>query len=570
MDIGVGRWDTSEHRAVDERRSDAGFPDYVPAHDIMAMADGEVARAMADLVRDRWRRATGEDAPAPIREERCDCWPEIVAPSVTDVEIGISRTMPTMDEEPGVFEVERLYVEAIAAAKRWLYVENQYLTSDVVVTALCARLRDEDGPEIVIALPQNNFGWFEARTIQVLHFRCIGKMRRADAHGRLRICYPRIPELGDKQVNLHSKIMVVDDDFVRIGSSNMNNRSMRLDTECDFSIEAGGEERVRTAIALFRNQLLAEHLCLSVEEVEAALAKHGSMTRLVDEREECSRCLGRVDPVEGQEDADFGSGYIVDPKEPLSPEVVIEAFSAPDTRRLAKPRLARLGVMLGVCVLLAAAWQWTPLAGWLDPEVVESFGSELRGHPMAPLIVLAIYVVSAFVVLPVTVLIVATASVFGPWLGIAYSLAGSLAGAMTMFALGRVLGRGSVESLTGRQFRRIAESLKHRGLPTMIVLRMLPIAPFTVVNLVVGASGIAARDFALGTVIGMAPGTVSLCVFQAQLLEAVRHPDAKNLVILAAVAAGIAGSLAWLRGRLRAKRRTSDPPAVSRLVPRQG
>jgi phospholipase D1/2 len=127
-----------------------------------------------------------------------------------------------------------------------------------------------------------------------------------------------------------------------------------------------------------------------------------------------------------------------------------------------------------------------------------------------------------------------------------------------------------VESLTGRQFRRIAESLKHRGLPTMIVLRMLPIAPFTVVNLVVGASGIAARDFALGTVIGMAPGTVSLCVFQAQLLEAVRHPDAKNLVILAAVAAGIAGSLAWLRGRLRAKRQTSDSPSVSRLVPRQG
>jgi phospholipase D1/2 len=578
MDIGVGRWDTSEHRAVDERRSDAGFPDYVPAHDIMAMADGEVARAMADLVRDRWRRATGEEAPAPFRqkapapfhEERCDCWPDVVEPSVTDVDIGISRTMPPMDDEPGVFEVERLYVDAIGAAKRWLYIENQYLTSDVVVTALCARLREENGPDIVIALPQNNFGWFEARTIQVLHFRCIGKMRRADVHGRLRVCYPRIPDLGDKQVNLHSKIMVVDDDFVRIGSSNMNNRSMRLDTECDFSIEALGEGRVRTAIARFRNQLLAEHLCLSLVEVEEALARHGSLAALVDEREQCSRCLGRVDPVEGQEDADFGSGYLVDPKEPLSPEVVIEAFSAPDTRRLARPRLARLAVMLGVFVLLAAAWRWTPLAAWLDPEVVEALGSELRGHPAAPLLVLAIYVVSAFVVLPVTVLIVATASVFGPWLGIAYSLAGSLASAMTMFSLGRLLGRGSVETLTGGQFRRIAESLKHRGLPTMIVLRMLPIAPFTVVNLVVGASGIAARDFALGTVIGMAPGTVSLCVFQAQLLEAVRHPDAKNLVLLAVVAAGIAGSLAWLRGRLRAKRRTSGPPAVSRLVPRQG
>jgi phospholipase D1/2 len=167
-------------------------------------------------------------------------------------------------------------------------------------------------------------------------------------------------------------------------------------------------------------------------------------------------------------------------------------------------------------------------------------------------------------VLPVTVLIIATASVFGPWLGIAYSLAGSLASAVLMFAIGRALGRGSVEELTGRQYRRIAEGLRNRGVPTMVVLRMLPVAPFTVVNMVVGATGIGLRDFAAGTVIGMLPGIVSLCLFQAQLVEAFRHPDAGNVAKLALVGAAIAVTLVWLRGRLRARRRDRNARQAAR------
>jgi phospholipase D1/2 len=181
--------------------------------------------------------------------------------------------------------------------------------------------------------------------------------------------------------------------------------------------------------------------------------------------------------------------------------------------------------------------------------------------------VLAAYVVAAFLVVPVTIMIVATASVFGPWLGIAYSLAGSLLSAMLMFAIGRTLGRGTVESLTGRQYRRVAEGLRNRGLPTMIVLRMLPVAPFTIVNMVVGATGIGAREFALGTLIGMAPGIVSLCVFQAQLLEALRNPDARNFALLGAAGVLMIGTLVWLRGRLRARRKRGESAGAFSLIP---
>jgi phospholipase D1/2 len=569
MDIGVGRWDTSEHRARDRRRSDPKFSDYAPAHDIMAMAEGEIARAMGELVRERWQRATQLPAPVPRVEGRADCWPDGVEADLTDCEIGITRTQPEHEGQRAIREVERLYVDSIAEAQRRIYIENQYLTCDSVVDALAARLREADGPEMVITLPRNNFGYFEAQSIQVLHFRCIERLRKADLHDRLRICYPRIPELDDKQVNLHSKVMTIDDEMLRIGSSNMANRSMRLDTECDFAIESCGERRIEKAVASFRNRLLAEHLCLTENEVERALEGNGSMKALVDENSRRSRCLGKVEPASGQLDADYGTGIVVDPAEPLSAEVVIEAFSSDEARRRAKPRLARLAAMILLFVALAAAWQWTPLSDVFDPAVAASLGERFGGHPLAPFVLIGAYVASAFLVVPVTIMILATASVFGPWLGVVYSLAGSLASAMTMFAIGRVLGRGTVESLTGRQYRRVADGLRHRGLPTMIVLRMLPVAPFSIVNMVVGATGIGVRDFALGTAIGMSPGIVSLCVFQAQLLEAFRRPDAGNFAMLALLAIGIGGALAWLRSRLRAKR-PGGPRGLRRLVPRQG
>ncbi|HXC52293.1 MAG TPA: VTT domain-containing protein [Candidatus Limnocylindrales bacterium] len=559
MDIGVGRWDTSEHLAKDPRRSDPEFPDYVPAHDVMMMADGAVARAVAELVRERWKRATGEDA-EPLRHDTGDCWPEGFLPDATDISVGISRTQPEYEQQMQVVEIERLYLTAIAAAQRQIYIENQYLTSDVIVRALVECLQRENGPQIVIVLPQNNFGWFEARTIQVLHFRRIKLLQESDVHGRLRICYPIVPELGETQINLHSKVLVVDDRFLRIGSSNLTNRSMRLDTECDFSIEATDDDpRVRRVISALRNRLLGEHLCLPPYEVAAAL-ETTSLVALVDEHTEKDRCLRPVVPDETQVDIDIGDGTLIDPKAPITTETVIETFAPPPYRRRAKTHLARIAVMLVVLAALAACWRWTPLKELIDPARLASLGAELQGSAIAPFAVIGAYVLSGLVALPVTVLILATAAVFGPWLGMLYSLAGSLASATLMFAVGRVAGRNTVESLTGRHFQKIARGLRGRGLLTMIAIRVLPVAPFTIVNMVVGTSPMRFGDFALGTVIGMLPGIVGLSLFQTQLELSMREPGMKSLALLALVSALFVGVLAWLRQRLRVGRqaRQSD------------
>src|SRR5690606_7075294 len=137
---------------------------------------------------------------------------------------------------------------------------------------------EPDGPEIIIVLVQLSHGWLEERTMHWLRTRLIQKLRAADAHDRLRICYPYIAGLGSGTcIDVHSKVTIVDDEWLRIGSANLANRSLGLDTECDLTVEARGREDVRRAIASFRSRLLAEHLGFPRERVEQVIEQSGSL-----------------------------------------------------------------------------------------------------------------------------------------------------------------------------------------------------------------------------------------------------------------------------------------------------
>ncbi len=321
MDLAGGRWDTEEHRAWDERRAGKDRP-YPPTHDVQAVVDGDAARALAAIARERWRRATGTSIEE--GEPNTGAWPAGVTPDLENALIGISRTDVGADGSGNRCEVERLHLDLIDAARRFLYIENQYLTSATIVTALCQRLEATDGPEVIIVLPLKNSGKLEEHTIEVLRFQSIRRLRAADRYGRLRVCYPVVPDLDGDAVSVHSKILAVDDRLFRVGSSNLTNRSMRLDTECDVTIEAAsGAER--QAVANLRNRLLAEHLGLSAEAVETFLATDGSLVRLVDSRRAHSRSLRELQ----SEDETIGLPIqvIVDPSRPLTPGTVIEALA---------------------------------------------------------------------------------------------------------------------------------------------------------------------------------------------------------------------------------------------------
>jgi uncharacterized membrane protein YdjX (TVP38/TMEM64 family) len=155
--------------------------------------------------------------------------------------------------------------------------------------------------------------------------------------------------------------------------------------------------------------------------------------------------------------------------------------------------------------------------------------------------------------LPVNVMIAATGAAFGPLLGFVYGLVGSLVAAAVVFGLGRVTGRDLVRRFAGRRINAVSRRLNRHGLWAMTLLRLLPVAPFSLVNLVAGASEIRFRDFMLGSVFGIAPGAVLMTLFGDRLGAWLRRPDAANLAILGGVTlAAVALAVAlrhWSRRR---------------------
>jgi len=186
---------------------------------------------------------------------------------LVDVPVAIARTEAEYNNHPEVREVERLYLDSIRAAERLIYLENQYLSSTAIGDALAARLEEENGPEIVLVVPQEISEWLEQVTMAVLRARLLRRLRAVDRFKRLHVYYPVVPG-GNVQLRVHAKLAIIDDKLVRIGSSNLNNRSMGLDTECDLAIEAN-EPSKKQIIANFRHRLLAEHMGVSPDEVAA-------------------------------------------------------------------------------------------------------------------------------------------------------------------------------------------------------------------------------------------------------------------------------------------------------------
>jgi len=279
MDLTVGRWDTPAHEWCDSHRTNVGETEpYAPVHDVMLIVDSGAARALHSIASERWREATGRALPTAVT--RSDPWPESVVPILADVTVGVARTVPAWGDRAAIAEVESLYLDMIAAAKRFIYIENQYFTAKSLGEALAARLAEPNGPEIIAVLRLASPGWLEEPTMTALRSELLRKLRDADLHGRFRAWYPDTP--GQPCCDVHSKLMVVDDEWLRVGSANFANRSMGLDTECDLVVEARRDPAKRAGIAAARNALLAEHLGVAPHEVEDVFALSGSLRATVE------------------------------------------------------------------------------------------------------------------------------------------------------------------------------------------------------------------------------------------------------------------------------------------------
>ena len=541
LDLTHGRWDTPAHRPEEPCRTDAQGRIARPNHDVQAIVDGPAARALGELCRDRWWRATRKR----IRmegEATGDPWPFGLAPDITDIDVAISRTDPGWTTGKPVEEIRQLYVDAIGSARRALYLENQYFSSSVVGAALEARLRSPEGPEVVVVSRLTEEGWLEERTMGVLRARLHRQLEQADAHERYRLFYPHIPGLETPNLlNVHSKVLVVDDELASVGSANFNNRSMGFDTECNIAIEARGEERVRRVVAGLRERLLAEHLDSTPAAVGAEIARHGgSLIRAIEALKRPGRTLEPIRPRLSPElDLLVPASAIVDPERPTDPELLVLEFVPPDLRRSMASRVARFAVGL---IILAALARWLPLGALAD-----------AARDLSALAVLALYVVAGLLVVPVTLLIIATAFLYGPLEGGVYALAGALLNAAAGYAFGRALGRDAVRRLAGGRLNAITRRLAGNGMLAIAVLRLLPVAPFSIVNAVAGASRVRLRDYLLGTALGMAPGIVLIATFIDRVRAAATNPGPIAYSLLVADAALIVAAAVFVWRRFGAR-----------------
>jgi phosphatidylserine/phosphatidylglycerophosphate/cardiolipin synthase-like enzyme/uncharacterized membrane protein YdjX (TVP38/TMEM64 family) len=552
LDFTCRRWDTCAHRSDDARRTAGGEP-YPPFHDAMMAVDGDAALAAAAVARARWRDATGKTVRA--YATKSDPWPDELRPDVTDVNVAVACTHPNVVPAKAVRHAEALFLDVIARARDYIYIENQYFTSDAVGRALERRLSEPDGPEIVVVTRLLSHGWLEEVTMHVLRARLVRKLQAADRFGRFHIYYPHIDGLKEGTcIDVHSKIMVVDDAFLRIGSANLNNRSMGLDTECDLALEAQARPELVQKIRRFRDRLLAEHAGVSTEEAAAACDRHASLHEAIATLGNPGRRLKPLTELHDVPDAVADAISVTDPERPVALDQLVAEFAPePDPAARAAPRRRGwivAGGSLAVLLSFTLVWRYTPLAAWITVENITAWVDRFAENWWAPVLIVLAYTPASIVMFPRPLITLAAALAFGAALGFAYALLGILLAASLEFAVGQRLDRTTVRRIVGERLNRIADAVRRGGLPAMTAIRLVPVAPFIVVNIAAGAIRIRYWHFAAATALGMVPGALVATLLGDQLKNALDPTGGLNYWLIGGLAALVIGTVLVFRKRV--------------------
>lgn len=225
--------------------------------------------------------------------------------------------------------------------------------------------------------------------------------------------------------------------------------------------------------------------------------------------------------------------------------------SPPSLRR----KLYLLLVALLLLIALALAWGSTPMRDWLDVDRVAG-SLRLFGQAFGPLAAVCGFALALTLAVPLMFLTLVALVAYGPLAGFGCAIAGAMLGAAASYGIGRFLGRDVVQRLGGERINRLSQRLAGRGLVAVVAVRMLPVAPFAVVNMVAGASHIRLRDLLLGTLIGISPGTLAMTLFAEQIAAALKNPTPLTFVWAGLtgllIVAGLWAMQRWLR--------TYDPP----------
>lgn len=288
IDVCEHRWDERSHPERHPMRFDLKREPYGPYHDVVSVVRGSVVRPLVQHLLARWETSGGE--PVVLVPEREPVEDPACHVPLGRARVGISRTRgaTVLPLREPVREIRELHVRALRSAQRLVYIESQYITSRAMVHALALRMRELRRPrlEVVVIIPQCLEGRMEKAAIegpQRVALSALRDVARATGHafGVFSPCVPTDRD-GHCPTYVHTKMMIVDDRFLTIGSANATNRSMGLDSELNLSWHSvRSRDAVERGIRALRVSLLTEHTGLAPKDaIRELLRVEGLVDRL--------------------------------------------------------------------------------------------------------------------------------------------------------------------------------------------------------------------------------------------------------------------------------------------------
>jgi phosphatidylserine/phosphatidylglycerophosphate/cardiolipin synthase-like enzyme/uncharacterized membrane protein YdjX (TVP38/TMEM64 family) len=548
IDLTSHRWDTAAHRVEEPARTSFGGKPYGPYHEVQAMVSGPAAASLGRLARERWS-ALGEVKLPPLRPSRgeADLWPREITPDLTEVDVAIVRTVPGSDAQQPIRESEALFLDSIAAAKRSIYIESQYFTNEVLAEALAARLREPNGPEVVVVSPSECHGWLEQNTMGAFRYDVFRLLIAADTHKRLRLVYPAASRTARVPTFVHSKVMTVDDRLVRIGSANFSRRSMGVDTECDVAVDAAGDPEARAGILRIRERLLAEHLGLSTDDVAQGIERAGSLVAFIDSRQLADHTLVRIDvPAAEETTATEAARLIADPGEPVAFGSAIEQLVPPaDATSGLRPLPIPTGRVIVLVIALACLWSaviWRPEFMTIQDALVVT-----ASLPAAAWLGASAIALGRVLFVPLELLAIAAGALFDIPRGAVVALVGSLAAAGIGYAVGRAMGPTGLPRWMSRQSYRSARQLGARGVMGVMILRLASVATSGSIDLLCGAGRVPFATYFAGTLLAFVPAVAALGGLGALLRRTILEPTTTHVLVTIGAAIVLTAAAAVLR-----------------------
>ena len=214
----------------------------------------------------------------------------------------------------------------------------------------------------------------------------------------------------------------------------------------------------------------------------------------------------------------------------------------------------QLLLFAGLMIMLALSWRYLIESGFITTSRIEKLLTHVAQIKHAPWLFPAIllsYLLLLTVMFPLTILVVVTGFLFSPWWALFYATVATLCSSALSYWIGHVLGRSTIEKHSSHYLRVVSRFMQENSVHSMVVINLLPIAPFTMTNMMAGAFQLKFSRYMIGSAIGIIPGLIVVTLLGGQLNKIVSATDNQQfwgeLVIAVTLISVLMAIIRWVK-----------------------